>query len=45
MGEKWDYGTETEVKIKDIDRNGSNESAGRKIHDKIIHQSETKTVL
>ena len=45
MGEKWDYGTEKEVKMKDIDRNGRNQSGGRKIHDKIIHQIETKTVL
>ena len=44
MGGKGDYGTEKEVKIKDIDRNGRKQSGRRKIHDKIIHQSETKSV-
>ena len=44
MGEKWVYGTEKEVKIKDIDGNGRKQSGRRKIHDKIIHQSETKSV-
>ena len=45
MGEKWDYGTEKEVKLKDIDGNGRKQSGRRIIHDKIIHQSETKSVL
>ena len=44
MGGKGDYGTEKEVKIKDTDRNGRKELGRRKIHDKIIHQSETKLV-
>ena len=44
MGGKWDYGTEKEVKLKDIDGNGRKQSGRRKIHDKIIHQSETKLV-
>ena len=42
---KGNNGTEKEVKIKDIDRNGRKQSGRRKIHDKIIHQSETKSVL
>ena len=45
MGEKGNYETEKEVKIKDIDKNGEKQSGRRKIHDKIIHQSETKSVL
>ena len=45
MGGKGNYGTEKEPKIKDIDRNGRKQSGRRKIHDKIIHQSETKSVL
>ena len=44
MGGKGDYGTEKVVKIKDIDRNGRKQSGRRKIHDRIIHQSETKSV-
>ena len=39
-GGKRDYGTEKEVKIKAIDRNGRKQSGRRKIHDKIIHQSD-----
>ena len=31
--------------MKGIDRNGEKQSGRRKIHDKIIHQSETKSVL
>ena len=45
MGEKGNYKTEKEVKIKSIDRNGEKQSGRRKIHDKNIHQSETKSVL
>ena len=45
MGEKGNYETQKEVKLKDIDRNGEKQSGRRKIHDKIIHQSETKSVL
>ena len=45
MGGKGDYGTEKGVKIKDSDRSGRKQSRRRKIHDKIMHQSETKLVL
>ena len=45
IGEKVNYGTEKEVKIKDIDRNVKKQSGRRKINDKIIHQSKTKSVL
>ena len=45
MGGKGDYGTEKEVKIKDTDRNGRKQTGRRQLHDKIIHQSETKSVL
>ena len=45
MGGKGNYGAEKEVKIKDIDRNGKKQSGRRKLHDKIIHQSETKSIL
>ena len=45
MGGKGNYGTEKEVEIKDIDRNGEKQSGRRKIQNKIIHQSETKSVL
>ena len=44
MGGKGNYGTEKEVRIKDIDRNGEKQSGRRKIHDEIIHQKETKSV-
>ena len=44
MGEKGNYETEKEIKIKDIDRNGEKQSGRTKIHDKIIHQSETNLV-
>ena len=36
MGEKGNYDTEKEVRIKDIDRNGEKQSGRRKINDKII---------
>ena len=45
MGGKGNHGTEKEVKMKDIERNREKQSGRRKIHDKIIHQSETKSVL
>ena len=45
MGEKGNYETQMEVKIEDIDRNGKKQSGRRKIHDKIIHQRETKSIL
>ena len=45
MGGIGNYRTEKEVKIKDIDRKREKQSGRRKIHDKIIHQSETKSVL
>ena len=44
MGGKGNYGTAKEVRIKDIHRNGEKQSGRRKIHDKIIHQSETKSI-
>ena len=44
MGGKGDYGTEKEVIIKDIDRNGRKQSGRSKMHDEIFHQSETKSV-
>ena len=44
MGGKGDYGTEKEVKIKDMDRNGRKHSGRRKIHERIIYQSETMLV-
>ena len=44
MGGKGDYGTEKEVKIKDIDRNGRKQKRKSKIHNKILHQSETKSL-
>ena len=43
MGGKGDYGTEKEVKIKDIDTNRRKQTGRSKIHDKIIHQGETKS--
>ena len=45
MGEKGNYETEKEVEIRDIDRKREKQSGRRKIHNKIIHQSETKLVL
>ena len=44
MGGKENYGTEKELRIKDIDRNGEKQSGRGKIHDKILHQSITKSV-
>ena len=44
MDEKGDYRTEKELKIKDTDRNGRKQTGRRQLHDKIIHQSETKSV-
>ena len=45
MGGKGDYRTEKEVKTKDTDRNGRKQTGRRQLHDKIIHQSETKSIL
>ena len=45
MGGKGDYETGKEVKVKDIDRNGKKQSGRRKIHDKIVYQSESNNTL